>query len=295
MGPEPKIGRTTMAQDIRKSIIAGTWYPGNPETLRSQIQGYLKAVPANPNLKGELVALIAPHAGYTYSGGVAAYAYKQLLTQPFTQVVIVAPSHRHPFNGASVDTKSGYETPLGVVPVDRDLSETIMRESGIFRYVQQGHAEEHSLEIQIPFLQETLKKFSIVPIIQGSQDRFTSDEIARGLAEALKGKKVLLVASTDLSHFHPYDQAKALDQKILDRVAAFDEKGLTQDLDADQSEACGGGPMVTVMKAARLLGANQAQVLKYANSGDVTGDRSGVVGYMAAALYRNDAGKEKKK
>jgi MEMO1 family protein len=287
--------RTAMSQDIRKSIIAGTWYPGNPETLRSQIQGYLKAVPANPNLKGELVALIAPHAGYVYSGGVAAHAYKLLLDQPFAQVVIVAPSHRHPFNGASVDTKSGYETPLGIVPVDRELAETIMLKSGIFRYVQQGHAEEHSLEIQIPFLQETLRNFSLVAIIQGSQDRFTTDEIARGLAEALKGKKVLLVASTDLSHFHPYDQAKALDKKILDRVAAFDEKGLTQDLDADKAEACGGGPMVTVMKTARLLGANQAHVLKYANSGDVTGDRSGVVGYMAAALFRTGAGQEKKK
>lgn len=284
-----------MSPDIRKSTISGSWYPGNPETLRSQIQGYLQAVPAHPKWKGEVVALIAPHAGYTYSGGVAAYAYTLLLTQPFTQVVIVAPSHRHAFKGASVDTKSGYETPLGVVPVDRDLAETIRSKSGIFSYVQQGHAEEHSLEIQIPFLQETLKNFSIVPIIQGSQDRFTTDEIARGLVEALKGKKVLLVASTDLSHFHPYDQAKALDKKILDRVAAFDEKRLAQDLDAVQSEACGGGPMVTVMKTARLLGANQAQVLKYANSGDITGDRSGVVGYMAAALFRTGAGQEKKK
>jgi hypothetical protein len=284
-----------MSQEIRKSNLAGSWYPGKPETLRSQIQGFLKAVPDAPPFSGELLALIAPHAGYMYSGGVAAHAYKLLLTRPFTQVVIVSPSHRLPFNGASVDHKSGYETPLGVVPVDQSLAETIMEKSGLFKYVPEAHAQEHALEIQIPFLQETLKNFSIVAIIQGSQDRLTSDEIARALAEALKGKKVLLVASTDLSHFHPYAQAKSLDKKVLDRVAAFDEKGLMQDIVSDQVEACGGGPMVTVMKTAKLLSANQAKVLNYANSGDVTGDRSGVVGYMAAALFKAGPGQEKRK
>ena len=139
---------------------------------------------------------------------------------------------------------------------------------------------EHSLEIQLPFLQETLGKFSMVPIIQGSQDMSTCEEMARTLAEVLKGKKVLLVASSDLSHFHPYEQAKTLDKKVLRRVEAFDEQGLMQDMTQDQVEACGGGPIVTVMKTARLLSADRILVLNYANSGDVTGDRSGVVGYV---------------
>jgi AmmeMemoRadiSam system protein B len=282
-----------MPQDIRKSVIAGSWYPGKPETLRAQIQGFLKAVPGQSTLTGELVALIAPHAGYVYSGGVAAHAYKLLLTRPFSQVVLIAPSHRYPFRGASIDQKSGYETPLGVIPVEGALSQAISRGNPVFNYVPEGHVQEHSLEIQLPFLQETLGNFSIVPIIQGSQDPSTSEEMARALASALKGKRVLLVASSDLSHFHPYEQAKKLDQKILDRVAAFDEKGLLQDLVQDQVEACGGGPVVTVMKTARLLSADQAYVLKYANSGDVTGDRSGVVGYMAAALFKSGTEKEK--
>jgi AmmeMemoRadiSam system protein B len=139
-----------------------------------------------------------------------------------------------------------------------------------------------------------LGQFSLIPIIQGSQDAGTCEEMARALAGVLRGRKILLVASTDLSHFHTYDQAKTLDKKVLDRVAAFDEAGLMQDLNEDLVEACGGGPIVTVMKTARLLSADTALVLNYANSGDVTGDRSGVVGYMASAIYRSNSGKGRK-
>jgi MEMO1 family protein len=275
-----------MVQDIRKSVLAGSWYPGHPDRLRSQIRGFLGEVPEGEVPAGELLALIVPHAGYAYSGGVAAHAYKLLRHYRFRQVVIVAPSHGHAVRGASIDRKTGYETPLGVVPVDAVLAETLRRQSPIFEYVPEGHAQEHSLEIQIPFLQETLQDFSLVAVIQGSQDEDTAEEMARALARVLRGKGILLVASTDLSHFHAYDRARSLDQKVLDRVAAFDEAGLMRDLLDDRVEACGGGIMVTVMKTARLLGADQAQVLRYANSGDVTGDRSGVVGYLAAALFK---------
>jgi AmmeMemoRadiSam system protein B len=278
-----------MVEDIRPSILAGTWYPGQPDRLRAQIRGFLKEAPDPDASGGELRALIVPHAGYAYSGGVAAYAYKWLLRQPFRQVVIVAPSHRHAFRGASIDRKTGHETPLGVVPADLVLSEALRRLSPVFSYVPAGHAQEHSLEIQIPFLQETLRDFSLVAIIQGSQDEETAEEISRALARGLRDKKVLLVASTDLSHFHAYAQARSLDKRVLDRVAAFDEAGLMQDLRSDRVEACGGGILVTVMKTARRLGADRAQVLHYANSGDVTGDRSGVVGYLAAALIKQEA------
>jgi MEMO1 family protein len=153
--------------------------------------------------------------------------------------------------------------------------------------VPSGHAQEHALEIQLPFLQEVLKNFSLVPIIQGAQDKATCQAMAQALAKILKNREVLLVASTDLSHFHSYSQARSLDQKVLDRVAAYDENGLLSDLEEDRVEACGGGPMATVMKTARLLGADGSRVLHYANSGDVTGDRSGVVGYMAAAVFKS--------
>jgi AmmeMemoRadiSam system protein B len=276
-----------MSPDIRKSIIAGSWYPGKPEALQSQIRGFIKAVPKTSPIPGDLLGLIVPHAGYVYSGGIAAYAYQLLTERPFSQVVIVAPSHRYPFKGASIDSKDGYETPLGNIPVNRKLAQEIASGNPIFHYVPNGHAQEHALEIQLPFLQEVLKNFSLVPIIQGSQDRATCLEMARTLAKVLKDREVLLIASTDLSHFHSYNQARSLDQKILDRVAAFDETGLMADLELDQVEACGGGPMVTVLKTARLLGADVSQVLHYANSGDVTGDHSGVVGYMAAAIFKS--------
>jgi MEMO1 family protein len=275
-----------MSQDIRKSIIAGSWYPGKPQTLQGQIRGFLRDVPES-SISGRLMALIVPHAGYVYSGGVAAYAYQLLSERPFSQVVVVAPSHRYPFKGASIDSKDGYETPLGVIPVDRKLGQEIAAESPLFQYVPNGHAQEHALEIQLPFLQEVLKSFSLVPIIQGSQDRATCLALAQALSKVLKDREVLLVASTDLSHFHSYRQARSLDQKVLDRVAAYDENGLMSDLEGDQVEACGGGPMVTVMKTARLLGADGTRVLHYANSGDITGDHSGVVGYMAAAVFKS--------
>ena len=284
-----------MTQDIRKSIIAGSWYPDNPGVLRSQIRNFFRAVPDTPGISGELIALIVPHAGHVYSGGVAAHAYKLLSTRPFTRIVIIAPSHRYPFQGASIDQKTGYETPLGIIPVDRVLAQSISEKSPVFNYVPAGHAQEHSLEIQLPFLQEILRDFSIVPIIQGSQDISTCEAMARALAEVLKGENVLLVASTDLSHFHSYEQAKTLDKKILDRVSAFNEKGLMEDITKEKSEACGAGPMVTVMKTARLLQADQAYVLNYANSGDVSGDRSSVVGYMAAAIFNSNLGKGKQK
>jgi MEMO1 family protein len=275
-----------MPEEVRKSIIAGSWYPGRPQALQEQIRGFLKAVP-QASIAGQLAALIVPHAGYVYSGGVAAYAYRLLSERPFRQVVIIAPSHRYPFKGASIDSKDGYETPLGIIPVDKKLGQEIAEGSPLFHYVPNGHAQEHALEIQLPFLQEVLKNFWLVPVIQGSQDRATCLALAQALAKVLKDREVLLVASTDLSHFHSYKQARSLDQKVLDRVAAFDEDGLMSDLEADQVEACGGGPMVTVMKTARLLGADETRVLRYANSGDVTGDHSGVVGYMAAAVFKS--------
>ena len=154
---ETKLRRTAMENDVRKSIIAGSWYPGRPELLRSQIQGFLKTVPEASRAAGELKALIVPHAGYTYSGGVAAYAYKQLTAGSFSQVIIIAPSHRYPFRGASIDQKTGYETPLGIVPVDRSLARAIAEKSSIFKFVPAGHDQEHSLEIQLPFLQERLQ------------------------------------------------------------------------------------------------------------------------------------------
>lgn len=271
---------------IRESVIAGTWYPGNPEKLRKEIQGYLSRA-SGASLSGRLVALVAPHAGYMYSGPVAAYAYKVLEGKPFSRVVILAPSHRAYFNGASVDDAAGYRTPLGVVPVDRRLAEKLMVHKDIFSYVPQAHAQEHSLEIQLPFLQVVLGTFSMTPVLIGDVSLDGCRQIARIVAEAVGQDDVLLVASTDLSHYYAYQEAKKLDARVIELVDRFDPEGLFEALRKRECEACGGGPLVTVLLAARDLGATKARVLHYANSGDVTGDVRGVVGYMAAALVDN--------
>ncbi|MBW2145915.1 MAG: AmmeMemoRadiSam system protein B [Deltaproteobacteria bacterium] len=277
-------------EPIRKSVIAGSWYPGDPIKLRKDIEGYLHTVPTVENL-GRVVALICPHAGYMYSGRVAAHAYKTLMGTGLKRVIVVAPSHRHFFKGSSVYNRGGYETPLGIVPVDETLCKTIMDASPTIDFVPRAHVQEHSLEIQLPFLQCTLGEFSLVPIVLGDQGLDNCRILADAIAASTRNQQVLLVASTDLSHFHPYDEATAFDQRFIERVKAFDVDGLAKDLAQTRTEACGGGPVLTVMLVARKMGAESIRVLHYANSGDVTGDRSSVVGYMAAVITQEKSHK----
>ncbi len=279
------------AQGIRDSVIAGSWYPGEPTTLRSEIARYLDKVPPL-DIGGNLVALIAPHAGYMYSGLVAAHAYKLLQHQPFDCVMVLAPSHRAHFRGASIYDQGGFRTPLGIVSIQRDLVQGLLGHRGFKGYLPQAHDQEHSLEIQLPFLQCVLGSFQLVPVVMGDQSLSFCEEAAEAIAVECSGKNVLLVASSDLSHYHPYSEAKKLDQVVLDHIAAFDAEGLSRELNRGTCEACGAGPMVTAMLASQRLGANKSKVLHYANSGDVTDDRSGVVGYMAAAFYANPGRKE---
>ena len=262
-------------EKIRESVIAGTWYPGNAQKLSKEIEGYLDQA-KTPTLNGEVVALIAPHAGYMYSGGVAAYAWTPR-EQPFDRVLIVAPSHRTYFEGASVYSQGGFRTPLGVVPLDRELLEQLLRQPAAINDLPEAHSQEHSLEIQLPFLQVVLKEFQLTPLVMGEQSYANCQSLATAIAAACQNKRVLLVASSDLSHYHAYQEAKTLDQLVLDAVSAYDPKALDEQLRKGNCEACGAGPIMTVMLAARQLGANQAKVLHYANSGDVTGDRRGVV------------------
>jgi AmmeMemoRadiSam system protein B/AmmeMemoRadiSam system protein A len=282
-----------MREEVRKPAVAGSFYPGDGKTLYRQVRELLSQA-AKEEVAGEIVGLVSPHAGYIYSGLVAAHAFKTVEGMMFDAVVVVAPSHRVRFQGASVYDRGGYETPLGVLPIEKDLCQKLKSESNLIQFLPQAHSQEHSLEVQLPFLQEVLGKFNLVPMILGSQDYRSSETVGKAIARAVKGKKVLLVASTDLSHYHPYDRAVQLDKIILDDIQAFDAQKLGRDLDAGKGEACGGGPVMAVMVAAKELGANRARILKYMNSGDVTGDRSGVVGYAAAAFFRNSGSPEKK-
>lgn len=284
-------GEDMAEERIRESVIAGTWYPGRPEALRSEVSHYIDRADPGP-FSGDLVGLVVPHAGYVYSGGVAAHAYKLLVEQRFDRVMILAPSHRAYFKGASVYTLGGYRTPLGVVPLDQPIVDALLKHPSLVRFVPEADAEEHSLEIQLPFLQVLLQNFRMTPVVMADQTFEFCEQLARVIADTCSGQRILLVASSDLSHYHPYAEARRLDQVVADCVDRFDPQALHGHLRKGDCEACGAGPMMTVMLASRLMGASGAKVLHYANSGDVSGDKRGVVGYLAAAFYRSPGAAE---
>jgi len=268
---------------LRKSVIAGSWYPGNPSVLRRDIEGFLNLVP-DTEIAGEVVAIIAPHAGYIYSGQIAAYAYKRICGNNYDAVIVVGPSHRVAFPGVSIFGSGGYETPLGIVPVDEELARQIKKNSKLVSDIPAAHVQEHSLEIQLPFLQYVLGNFSFVPLVMGDQGADACQDLARAIYAAVQGRKILIVGSSDLSHFHSYNEASSLDSVALRHLKDSDAAGLLSSLENGTTEACGGGPMAVAMLVASMMGATEARVLKYANSGDITGDKSSVVGY-AAAVY----------
>ncbi len=284
-----------MRGETRRPVVAGAFYPGDPVLLARDVDGYLSEIVQEP-VGGEIVGIISPHAGYVYSGGVAAHAYATLEGLLFDTVIVVAPSHRHGFGGSSIYGGDGYETPLGVVAIDRELSDAIAGSSDAFRHVPEAHASEHSLEVQVPFLQRSLTAFEMVAIVMGDQRETGVRGLASAIMEAVRAfpeKRVLLVASTDLSHYHGQPEALELDRNVIERIEAFDVNGLLSDLASGKCEACGGGPTAVVMLVAREFGANEAKVMKYATSGDVTGDMSQVVGYLSAVLVKRGVAESK--
>jgi AmmeMemoRadiSam system protein B/AmmeMemoRadiSam system protein A len=271
---------------VRRPAVAGQFYPGNPDSLAREVDRHIAAAGA-VEVDGDVVGIVAPHAGYVYSGGVAGRAYAAVKGRAYDAVVVVAPSHRAAFRGTAVYARGGYETPLGVVPVDADLAAAIVDSSVGIVDEPRVHRDEHSLEVQVPFLQRALGRFRIVPVIMGDQGRSAVRALGERIAAAVAaapGRRVLLVASTDLSHYHDQATAERLDRRVVDAIAAFDPDGLVRLLASGDCEACGGGPTAAVMTAARALGADEARVLAYATSGDVTGDRDQVVGYVSAVL-----------
>ncbi len=265
----------------RPAAVAGTWYPGGARALASAVEQYLSGT---HDLAGELVALIAPHAGLMYSGPVAAHAYALLRDRRFDTVVIVGPSHFVGFSGVAVYPRGGFETPFGVAAIDEDVAEALLRVAPVVREHPAAHGREHSVEMQLPFVKHLLPDARIVPLVMGYQTAETSRALGDALGDVLDGRHALIVASSDLSHYQPAQTAAALDAVVTACVARFDAEALQRALDARPDHACGGGPMVATLRAAKRLGAKHAVVLDYADSGDVSGDKSAVVGYMAAAL-----------
>lgn len=274
-----------MTSKIRKAAVAGAFYPAKKETLERDVAVFLEnSLPVE--IVTRIYGIAVPHAGYMYSGGVAARAYRQVMDREFDLVVVIAPSHKIYFEEISVYNGAAYETPLGEIPVDQDSAKKLASLHPGIIYSDLGHdIDEHSLEVQLPFLQQVFYDFSLLPIVMGNQDAANVDILAEALAKLLADKKALIVASSDLSHFHPYEKANTMDNVVAEDVARYDDAKLTDDLQNGLCEMCGAGPVLVTMKACKKLGANKAKVLLYRNSGDVTGDRDQVVGYMSAMFY----------
>jgi AmmeMemoRadiSam system protein B len=274
---------------VRSSRFAGTWYPSSPGELSSLVDGFLEDEDApDVPIEGELVALVSPHAGLVYSGRVAAAGYRLLRGTPIDTVVLLGPSHRTWFDGLSLYAEGAFATPLGRVPVDAEMASALARETTRARAMPDVHRDEHCLEMQLPFLQRVLPSFRIVPVMMGEQDGANVEAAFRAIVRAVSETKtrVLVVASSDLSHYESRERARALDGEVLDCIERFDPEALSRLLAVEPSHACGGGPIVSVMRAARELGATSARVLRYGDSGDVSGDTDAVVGYVSAAFSR---------
>jgi len=274
--------------EIRRPAVAGAFYPGDPLKLTQTIADLFSKADKK-TLPGRPIAIVSPHAGYMYSGRTAAMAYKQLEGHNFDTVVVISPSHTVFFSGASVYDGDAYETPLGPIEIDRKMSEKISSIHPSVYRSNKGHTGgsirgEHALEVQLPLLQQVLGKFRLVAIVMGDQEDNTSMALGEVLASALSGQNCLIVASTDLSHFHPEKEARQLDGNIRRAVEEFNTEKLLGILSSGRGEACGGGPVVATLIASRKLGGEKVVITDYATSGETTGDFSEVVGYLSAVV-----------
>lgn len=280
--------------DLRPSALAGQWYPGDRERLAASVDAYIDAARL-PELPGELVAVMSPHAGHRYSGPVAGYAFAAVRDSARRGaspelVAVVSPMHYPAYGHVLTSAHDGYSTPLGAIPLDQDALQAL----DAYLQVELGVGltpvrkdTEHSLEIELPFLQRALEDdFRLLPIMVRDVSPRAARGLGRALAKVLGGYRFLMVASTDLSHFYRQEVAQGFDEEMMRQVEAFDPLGVLQAEEEGRGFACGRGALAAVMWAAKELGANYARALHYATSGDVTGDYSQVVGYGAAAFLR---------
>lgn len=280
------------AKMIREPVVAGSFYPGNSGILRNKIKQYIEN--ATVDIEGEVLGLVSPHAGYDYSGGTAAYAYKSLEGKDIDLVILLGPSHRAYINGFSVFDKGAWKTPLGEVLIDEEFASALKSHNELIDFYPEGHLHEHSLEVQLPFLQETLKDFRIVPIVFSTDNLKVCKILVDALSRELKKRdKWVIIASTDLYHGYDYEVAKEVTGKVDEYIKDLDCRAL---LEYDRSmrargacAACGVSAVVTMILTVKNFGANKAMLLNRTNSADVTGQRSGyVVGYGAWALVKSD-------
>ncbi len=278
---------------IREPAVAGKFYPSEPEELKQMVTGHLGKTPSDQGIDGQIIAILVPHAGLVYSGQIAAYAYKLLENSGISKVVLCGPSHQYGFQGISVYGPGIiWKTPLGNQFCDDTLCNWLGSYNKNISVIPEAHAREHCLEVQLPYLQTVLKDFKIVPMIMGHPDKANVDLLTQALSSLPFDKKTFFVSSTDWQHYRPASQGGEMDSLGIDCLRNLDANGLEKYLQEGKVEMCGGAPAVAVIRAAIAKGANKVKILKYGDSGDISGDKSSVVGYVAAVLYKSDAKKE---
>ncbi|NVL91465.1 MAG: AmmeMemoRadiSam system protein B [Desulfobacterales bacterium] len=281
----------------RKPAVAGYFYPKHEKALKSTVDDFILNV-KQKQITGRVLGLMCPHAGYVFSGQVAAYSYRQIKDRDYDTVIIIGPSHHVYLEGASVGDWDTYVTPLGRIPVNREIAKALLDREGPFHFVEQAHIWEHSVETQIPFLQRVLKDFDIVPIVMGTPSLRDCEKISKALSEIAVNRNVLFVASSDMSHYPDYTNANKVDRKTLSLIEQFDpglifnagSEFLQEGIPNLSTTLCGLSSVVTVMMTVKECGGNAVKVLHYANSGDVAirgkREKRRVVGYGAVAFYK---------
>ncbi len=279
----------------RLPAVAGSFYPDNEGELRTQIQqcflhplgpGAIPSIPGEMN--EDLVGLVVPHAGYQYSGPIAAHSYYKLAIAGMRQsVVILGPNHSGYGSGVSANTSGEWSTPLGEVQVDSELGGKIVKNSGLIDVEDRAHKSEHSIEVQLPFLQFIYpRRFRFVPLCMMLQDLETSKEVGEAVAGAVEDTGAVVLASSDWTHYEPQEKAVAKDKQALKAVVAMDSVDFQRTIEEKMVSACGYGPVTALIHAARMLGAKDGKLLSYQTSGDVTGDNTSVVGYAAVMFTK---------
>ncbi|MCF7802729.1 MAG: AmmeMemoRadiSam system protein B [Candidatus Marinimicrobia bacterium] len=270
-------------QHIRTPAVAGQFYPEDATELTQLIKAQLASAEDHEVSGSRILGGIVPHAGIRFSGEVAAHTYRSIQSIKPETVILIGPSHREYFPYISVYSGDGFKTPLGTVPIDRDLRDKITSEGGI-KSAKGGHGEEHALEVQIPFLQTIYTHdYSILPVTMGDQSRENVELLAAVIGK-YRTDKMLVVSSSDLSHFYSARKAELMDNRFAELVESLEVDDLWNALDQHEIEACGFGPVLTLLTFARERGATKCEILRYAHSGDVTGDTRRVVGYLAAII-----------
>ena len=273
--------------DIRQPAVADAFYPGDPVRLQKMIDGFFDKT-QKLDIKGRIVGLVVPHAGYVYSGQIAAWGFRQVTGEKYDFIVVLAPSHHDPFFGATIYPGDAYKTPLGMVRIKKDIARKLVDSCKLIKFSELGHRREHALEVELPFIQTLFPSTPIVPIVVGGYDWDSCKKIGQAIARVLKGENALIVASSDLYHGYSYKECKKTDDKTLQAITDLNPEKLCKGLLKEKYFACGGGPITVMEVAARQLGANKARLVARTNSGDVTGKKDGyIVGYGSVVVYAN--------